>query len=288
MLRLEHVGRKLGDFELRDITFTIPDGYICGLIGENGAGKTTLLHLILGLYPAGTGLVEVDGHRLPQEERAVKDSMGFVLNEKVFTGGMTLAENADFYGKYYRNYERPLFDGLCGRFGLDGARRLRKLSKGEKLKFQFAFALSHHPKLLLLDEPTASFDPEFRQEFLEIITAFVADGARSVVLSTHVTEDLDRVADYVVFLKEGKLVFCKDRGEMENSYRMVSGTAEQISLLPRNRVIWKHLGEYVSRALVEYGKTPFYEKDLDLEVPSLEDIMYGYSKGGKNDDKTYH
>lgn len=284
MLCLEHVSRKLGKFELKDISFTIPKGYICGLVGPNGAGKTTLLHLILGLYRMDGGSIRVNGCELPQEEQAVKDYVGFVLNEDIFCGGMTLEENARFYGKYYSDYDSEGFLRYCGQFELAAGEKLGRLSKGEKLKFQFAFALSHHPKLLLLDEPTASFDPQFRGEFLKTITGFVADGEHSAVLATHVTEDLDRIADYVVFLNNGKLVLCKDREEIENSYRMVAGTAAQIRLLPSDLVIWKQTGEFVSKALVEYGKIPFYEKGLDLETPSIEEMMYGYIKGGRADE----
>lgn len=279
MLKVEHITKKLGRFKLEDISFEIPKGYICGLIGPNGAGKTTLLHLILGLYQAQEGQIWINGREVRQEERAVKEDIGYVLNEELFEQGSTLAQNGDRFGKYYSGYEKKVLEEYCSRFGLDMNKKLKAFSKGEKLKFQFAFALAHHPKLLILDEPTANFDPEFRQEFLEILSDFVSDGERSVVLATHVTEDLDRLADYITFLYGGKLIFHMSREEMEDSFRLVSGENYKVKLLPEKRLIYRETGKYSSKALVRHGKYSLYDRELSIDRPSIEDVMYYIVKG---------
>ncbi|MCM1162357.1 MAG: ABC transporter ATP-binding protein [Roseburia sp.] len=279
MLQVEHVSKKLGNFCLREISFHLPKGYIMGLIGLNGAGKTSLLSLMLGLYSMDEGKIFIDGLDIEAQEALAKDEIGFVLAEELFSGQLSLKANADLYGKYYSQYEKDLFLQYCQQFSLNPEKKLYKHSKGEKLKFQFAFALSHQPKLLVLDEPTANFDPEFRQHFFRILTGFIKDGEHSVILATHLTEDLDRIADYITFLNQGRLEFCMDRKELENSYRLVSGENYKINLLPKDSIICKEKGSYGTKALVKHSRWSDYDKELLVSVPAIEDIMYFILKG---------
>ena len=257
MLEIQGLEKKLEGFTLQDVNIKLPKGYIMGLIGENGAGKTTLLNLILGLYKPTKGQIIIDGMTYENQEKEIRNLLGYVLVDDVFSGEMKLIDQADMYGKYYENYDRTLFLDYCKRFELEEKKKYKKLSKGEKLKFQFAFALAHKPKLLILDEPTANFDPEFREEFLKIITEFVADGENSVLLATHMTEELDRIADYVTFLHKGKVKFSVDRSELEKKYRLVSGEDYKINLIKKERVIHKEKGKYATTALVEHTNHSF-------------------------------
>ena len=285
MLEIQGLEKKLEGFTLQDVNIELPKGYIMGLIGENGAGKTTLLNLILGLYKPTKGQIIIDGMTYENQEKEIRNLLGYVLVDDVFSGEMKLIEQADMYGKYYDNYDRTLFLEYCKRFELEEKKKYKKLSKGEKLKFQFAFALAHKPKLLILDEPTANFDPEFREEFLKIITEFVANGENSVLLATHMTEELDRFADYVTFLHKGNVKFSVERSELEKKYRLVSGEDYKINLIKKERVIHKEKGKYATTALVEHTNHSFYSPELDINVPSVEDIMYHMIKseqeGGK-------
>lgn len=282
MLCVEHVEKKLGNFHLTDISFQLPKGYIMGLIGPNGAGKTSLLYMMLGLYALDEGKITVNGLDTAKQEAAAKEQIGFVLTEELFCSQMSLKENANMYGKYYSEYEEELFLKYCSRFSLDFHKKLKKHSKGEKLKFQFAFALSHHPKLLILDEPTANFDPAFRDSFFKILTDFVRDGEHSVILATHLTKDLDRIADYVTFLNGGRLEFSMDKEKMADSYRLISGEDYKINLLPKEEMVYKEKGKYASKALVRKSKWSVYDKELQVDIPTIEDIMYFTLKGEKN------
>lgn len=274
MLEIQGLEKKLEGFTLQDVNIELPKGYIMGLIGENGAGKTTLLNLILGLYKPTKGQIIIDGMTYENQEKEIRNLLGYVLVDDVFSGEMKLIEQADMYGKYYDNYDRTLFLEYCKRFELEEKKKYKKLSKGEKLKFQFAFALAHKPKLLILDEPTANFDPEFREEFLKSITEFVANGENSVLLATHMTEELDRFADYITFLHKGNVKFSVERSELESKYRLVSGEDYKINLIKKERVIHKEKGKYATTALVEHTNHSFYSPELDINVPSVEDIMY--------------
>lgn len=281
MVKLEQVYKKLGTFSLEDINIELPKGYICGLIGPNGSGKTTLLHLIMGLYKSDEGAVTVFNKEFSENEAAIHDAMGVVLQERLFDNYMSLKENASYYGRFYSNYEEAYFLKLLERFELEPDRKYAKLSKGEELKFQFAFALAHHPKLLILDEPTGNFDPEFREEFLAALKEFIADGERSVILATHLTEDLDRMADYIIYLEKGKVLLSKDIEELRESYRLLSGEAYKIKLLPKENVIYMEQGEFGAKALIEHRRRFVYDKSLTVNYPTIEEVMYFMTKGRK-------
>ena len=237
MIQLDKVSKKLGIFELKDISFSLPAGYICGIAGRNGAGKTTLLHLLSGLYQPDSGAVMIFDSRYDTQEKQIHDSLGVVLNEDLMMKHLNLEKNGDYFGTYYSGYQKEQLLSYLKQFGLEKNRKFGKLSKGEKLKYQFAFALSCNPKLLLLDEPTANFDVEFRKDFLKLLQEFIADGQKSVVLATHLMEDIDRLADYLIYLEDGRSIFAGQMEDFREQYRIVSGEAYKIKLLDREDII---------------------------------------------------
>lgn len=279
MVLFEAVSKKLGTFELKDISFELPKGYILGIIGENGAGKTSLLNLLLGLYKKNGGEISILGMGYENEEKEIKNEIGFVLVEDLFNGELSLIQNGDVYGKYYEKYDRNTFLQYCQEFELDSRKKLKVLSKGEKLKFQFAFALAHDPKLLVLDEPTANFDPKFQKKFREIITKFVSDGEHSVILATHLTMDLDQIADYILFMKKGNVLFYLDKERLNEKYRLVCGEDYKINLLKKEKIVYKEKGQYSSKALIRHHRWNSYD-GLEVRIPTIEEIMYYIVKGG--------
>ncbi|MCM1256864.1 MAG: ABC transporter ATP-binding protein [Roseburia sp.] len=286
MVQLTDVKKRLGHFFLENITFTLPEGYIMGLIGQNGAGKSTILKILLGLYTPDGGEIRLFGTTYQENEKFIKNNIGYVLSEDgLFAREMTLLENARLYGKYYENYSESLFLSYALDFGLKENRKVKKLSKGEYLKFQFAFALAHQPKLLLLDEPTANFDPDFRQKFLHIITDYIKDGKKSVILATHLTEDLDQIADYITFVDAGSLLLSMDRENLNKHFRMVAGEEYKVKLLPRENIIYKETGEYGTKALVSHGRWSQYDNALLVTYPTVEELMYFTLKGKRYEKK---
>lgn len=281
LVELKEVNKRLGNFTLEEISLELPEGYICGLIGPNGAGKTSLLHLILGLYRPDSGEIIVDGKTYSEAEEEIHELIGTVLLDDLFEGTLTLHQNAEDYGRFYRNYSSAVLEQYLNRFGLEGNRRYKELSKGEKLKFQFAFALSHEPKLLILDEPTGNFDPSFREEFFTVLKEFIADGQKSVILSTHLTEDLDRMADYILYLEKGRPVFNGDIEELHDTYRLVVGEKYKIKLLRQEDVIHMEEGEFGTRALIRHRQRNLYDASLTVTIPTIEELMYFMTKRGK-------
>ena len=277
MLQVANVSKKLGTFQLQDMNFELPAGYIMGLIGPNGSGKTTLLHLLMGLYKADAGEITILGKHYEQDEHAIHEEIGVVLQERLFEDYRTLQENADYYGKYYVNYEAEQMKTYLEAFGLNPNRKYKGLSKGEELKFQFAFALAHKPKLLLLDEPTGNFDPEFREEFLKELKKFIADGEHSIILATHLTEDLDQLADYIVYLEKGEQLLAMDIETLHDTFRMVAGDIYKIRTLPEESVIHMEAGAYGAKALVRHRRR-FTYTGLTVTKPTIEELMYFITK----------
>lgn len=281
MLKLDHVSKKLGTFQLRDISIELPSGHIMGLVGENGAGKTTLIHILSGLYSKDQGEISFNGMEYDREEAQIKQEIGVVIHGGgVFDRQDTLIRNADYYGKFYHNYDAGLLRTLLEQFRLDGRKKYRHLSKGEALKFTMAFALSHKPKLLLLDEPTANFDKDFRKQFFDLLRDYTADGENSVILSTHITSDIDKVADYLLYLQKGCQLLYNDIEEIRRKYRIAAGEEYKIRLL-KDRVIHLETGEFGCKALVCNSKKPF-DPALKVWEPSIEELMYFMThKNGK-------
>ena len=278
MIKLSHISKYIGHFKLADISLGIPEGYIIGLIGANGCGKTSLLHILMGLYKAETGEMELLGMHYPEDEAKLHDAMGVVLQERMYEDYMTLQENADYYGRFYSNYEEAYFLKLIKSYGLDPKKKYKGLSKGEELKFQFAFALAHHPKLLLLDEPTGNFDPEFREEFLGALKNFIADGEHTVVLATHLTDDLDKIADYIIYMERGHILTAMDIEELRSRYRMIAGEDYRMKLLPKERVIHMEKGEFSTKALLRHRPIDSYDISYTVSIPTIEEFMYFVSK----------
>ena len=278
VIEVKQLSKKLGSFTLGEMSFELPMGYIIGLIGENGAGKTTLLHLLLGLYQPDSGQVNVLGENYADREADIRQEIGWVLQERLFADNDSLLENADVYGAYYENYDRELLMAYLEEFGLSPQKKYRKLSKGEELKFQFAFALSHKPRLLLLDEATGNFDPKFRERFLVYIKEFIKDGDWSVLLATHLTQELEQIADYILYMEKGRLLLNYDIETLRSRYRVVTGEDYKLKLLPKDKVICMEKGKLSTRALIRYRRHFTYDKELTLTVPTIEEIMYFITK----------
>ena len=259
MIKLEGVSKQLDKFSVKDISLTIPDGYITGLIGRNGAGKTTLFHLILGLYRPDAGSVTINGMQYDDSERVIREQLGVVLQERLFEADMTLEANAQLYGQYYPAYKAGVMQELLQEFELKGDQKYKTLSKGEELKFQFAFALAHEPKILLLDEPTGNFDPEFREIFWQKLQEFIADGSHSVVLATHLTDDLDRMADYLIYMDNGRIHLAEDIETIRENYRIIQGENYKLKRFQPDYVIALEEGPYGGKALVRHKKRFDYD-----------------------------
>lgn len=283
MIEFKNVSKAYDGFTLKDISFCLPKGYIMGLVGTNGAGKTTLLNLLMGVLKPSRGEVIIDGMNYNDNSCEIKDKIGFVLSENVFFNGISLIDNATIFGEYYSKYDRDDFLEWCQKLVIDHKKKYKQLSKGAKLKFWLAFALSHKPEILVLDEPVANFDPEFRKEFFQILADFISDGEHSIILATHLTEDLDKVADYLILLDQGEMLLNADRVQLEDGFRIIKGAEYKVNLLSDNILVNKESNSYGTTALVQHRPATTYDKELEVLIPNIEDLIYHLVKRrGKN------
>lgn len=283
MLQVNNLDKKLSgteNFHIDNVSLHIPGGYICGLIGENGAGKTTLIRILMGLYNT-SGDVVINGHDMRTDEAAAKDDLAVVFDEGFFQQDMSLEQIGIFYGELYSRFDMSTYLEYLKRFELDKKKRYKKLSKGMKTKAQFAFALSHDAKLFLLDEPTAGLDRHFRDEFLKICADLVSDGSRSILISSHITEDLDRIADYIAYMQEGKLLFVLPKDELCDRFRLVTGEDYKCNLISKDAVVYKEKSEYSTSALVINKKCFLIDRELEVHTPDIREFMHYFVKGGK-------
>ena len=279
MLRVEHL-ETVGD-----ISFYLPKGYICGLIGENGAGKTTLMRILMGLYNS-SGDIIIDGRKIRNEEDVVKDSLGLIIQDDFFDGKMSLEQIGSFYGELYTAFDMRLYLEYLERFMLDKTQKYKNLSKGMKIKAQFAFALPHDAKLFLFDEPTAGLDKDFREEFLEICADIVSDGERSIIISTNITEDIDRIADYILYMQDKKMLFYMQKEDLCNKFWIVTGEDYKCNLISKEAIVYKEKGTYSSSAMVVNSKRFLIDEVLEKKRPDIREFMYYLVKGGKRNAET--
>ncbi|WP_310604332.1 ABC transporter ATP-binding protein [Anaerosporobacter sp.] len=284
ILEVENVYKKLDKFSLENIDFKLEPGYIMGLIGQNGSGKTTLINTILGLYQKTTGDVRVCGHNLCMDESRAKGEIGFVLDENPFLEDISSLDNARIYAPYYKNFDMDMFLKYCSRFDVDPKRKLKKLSKGTIIKFQLAFALSHEARLLIMDEPASGLDPVFRRELTEIMYDAILNGEKSILFSTHLTEEIDMVADYVTLIHEGKQMLSTSKEELFESYRIIKGSEEKIQML-QSSVIGKKVTPYSVEAMVR-NEESILNRGCQIEIPTIADFMY-YFTADKKEVLTY-
>ncbi|XEC93704.1 ABC transporter ATP-binding protein [Paenibacillus tarimensis] len=275
--------KRNGGFDLNNLNFQIHSGYITGLIGPNGSGKTTLIRSIMNLLRPDRGEVLVFGQSYLDKEREIKRRIGFVYDEDFFYNHLTVSEMKKIIASFYPTWNESAFRKYLNDFGLPERRKIRELSKGMKMKFALAAALAHEPDLLIMDEPTSGLDPVFRREVLSILSEYIRDGTRSVLFSTHISTDLDRIADYIVYIRNGQLKFCGSKEELIDSYLLVKGPVEWLrSNHLKDKILGLQQNSLGFEGLV--AKESCFEDQfghqVSAEKPSLDDILV-YTQEGK-------
>jgi len=280
-LEINKLSKDYGDFRLRGVTFALPKGHIMGLIGPNGAGKTTIIKLILNLIRRDGGEIRIFGGDNLAREVEIKSRIGFVHDTPYFFEHLTLTTIARTVAPYYPGWDERLFARLLDEFDLPPKKRFVKLSRGMKMKFALAVALSHKADLLILDEPTSGLDPVFRRDLLGRLSAFIQDEGKAVLFSTHITSDLERIADFITFIREGEVVFSAPKDEILGAWAVVKGGPELLA--PDLRPIFKAVRkrEFVVQALAADAAETRRRLggSAVIEKATLEDIMFYLSKG---------
>ena len=269
----EYSGFRLGSLDL-----ALPAGSIMGLVGENGAGKSTTIKLIMNAIKRDAGSVSVLG--VDNQSRAfpdIKEDIGVVLDEAYYPEVLNSRDVGCVMAKTYRHWEPDTYENYLQRFGLPQDKAFRDYSRGMKMKLAIAVALSHQAKLLILDEATSGLDPMVRDEILDIFNEYTRQEDRSILLSSHIVSDLEKICDYIAFLHKGQLLLCEEKDRLLEEYALVRLSRERLADLPENSVVGVESDPYGVRALVRRDMVPH---DLPLEHTNLEDIILFLAKGG--------
>ena len=279
-IEIKGLCKSYGDFALKNINLTLPGGSILGLIGENGAGKTTTIKCILNLIHRDAGEITLLGYDNIREERLAKQDIGLVLDECFFPAALRPLDVGKTLAPAYREWDQKLFRDYLGKFGLPEKKLIKEFSRGMKMKLSLSAALAHRPKLLILDEATAGLDPVVRDEILDEFLGFIQDEDHAILMSSHITSDLEKVADYIAYIHQGEVVLSDAKDAILDSYGRVGCTAAQLEAIAPDDVLRVRKGSFGCEALVQ-DRAAFARKYpmLLVERTTLEDIMLFVGKG---------
>ena len=272
VLQVKEIHKQYPQFLLDKINFELPEGAIMGLIGENGAGKSTTMRIILGMAQADSGSVSIFGHEgVTEQDRA---QIGVVFDELPFNQTLFVSHLGKVMQGIYPNWDQQAYEEYLVRFRLPDKKELKDFSRGMKMKLSLAVAMSHHARLLILDEPTSGLDPVVRAEILDLFLEFISDGKRSILVSSHMTGDLERIADYITLIHQGKVLLSKNKDELIYGYGIARADRQTLAAVDSSLVEAIQDGPYGSQALIN-DRVRFEREypDILLDRLNLDEMM---------------
>lgn len=277
MLEVNNLCKEYETFAIKNISFHLPSGYIMGFIGANGAGKSTTLKSILHIVRPSGGKIFFEQSDMDEKELEIKQKIGFTLGAFDYYPAAKLKRIINAYKAFYPQWD----DGLCNlylkRFGLNEHKKVSELSAGMKVKFALTLALSHHATLFIFDEPTSGLDPVARDELLDLFQSIVEDGDKSILFSTHITSDLDKCADYILFIRNGEIIASDTKDDLIADHKLISGKSQDCTDDLKRRMIAYKEHSFGFKGLIRTDKLRS-EDMVQSEVPNLEDIMVYYNR----------
>ena len=282
-IHVEHLKKQYPGFALKDISFDVPEGSIVGFVGENGAGKTTTIKSILGIVPC-EGKVEILGMDARRQELEIKEQIGVVFDDNHFHEAFQLKQIDAVMKRMYRNWDSGLFARYAARMKLPQGKPVKEFSRGMRMKLSIAVAMAHHPKLLILDEATSGLDPIVREEILDLFLDFIQEEDHSIFFSSHITSDLDKIADYIIFLHDGEIVFQREKQELLDSSGILKCGQQVFEALPEQEILRYRKHDFGYEVLVNRLNPVFRaHPEWVVDPASIEDIMLFLVRGRKKD-----
>ena len=279
ILEVNDVSKSFAEFNLEDVSFSLPKGYIMGFVGPNGAGKTTTIKLILGIARKDKGEVKIFDSLTPANH-----DIGVVMDLPCWPDEWTLADTEQAFQPFYADWNSARYNECLKKFELSPTKKVNELSRGMSVKLQIAVALSHNAKLLILDEPTSGLDPVARDEVCEMLQEFVSDGEKSVLFSTHITSDLEKIADYITMILRGKIKFTGTKDELVEAYRRVTGGINDIGEGLQQKIIGYRSHRTGFEGLIVSSDKGLMPESVIIEEPSLDEIIIFMNKEAKKND----
>ncbi|KFM98541.1 ABC transporter ATP-binding protein [Bacillus clarus] len=282
VLEVKNLNKNYDNFSLKDVTFSLEQDCITGFIGTNGSGKTTTIKAILGLVLKDSGKINFLGKDMDKHERKSKNKIGIVLDEGYFYDELTLKEMKNVIAPSYTDWDESVFLAYIKKFNLHLGQKIATLSKGMRMKFAVALALSHHADLLIMDEPTSGLDPLVRSELMDILLNFMKEPGKSVFFSTHITSDLDKIADMIILIDNGKILVNEEKDVLVETHALVKGDNRLINEQTKKLFLNLNQTNYGFKGIThKIDDVRRLMPDILMERPTIEDIMLSYI-GGNN------
>lgn len=278
VLEINNITKDYKKFKIDNISFNLPRGYIMGFIGANGAGKTTTIKLILNMIKRDSGEIKVFGLDNIREEERIKEQIGVVFDECYYLEDWTLNDVEKAVSMFYKNWNSSIYEKYLKEFNLARDKKVKDLSRGMKMKLMIAVAFSHEAKLLILDEPTSGLDPVARDEFLDILRDYIEDEEKSVIFSSHITSDIEKIADYITYINNGKIIFTGEKDEFLEKYCIIKGGKEDITESQKKEIIGLRMHSTGFEGLIELKKAVGFSSKVIIEKASLDEIMIYMNK----------
>lgn len=279
LLEVTDLCKSFSDFRLDNISFSLPCGYIMGFIGPNGSGKTTVIKLILNMLDRDGGEIKIDGLDMLVNEKQVKQEIGAIFDTYCLCEDWNIADTEKALSPFFKKWDSKKYRQLITDFTLPEKLPVKRYSRGMQMKLMLACALSHDAKLLILDEPTTGLDPTARDELLTILADYISDGTKSVLFSTHITSDLERIADYVTYIQYGKMVYTGGKDEFIDSFRRVTGGHQELAVTQKEKIIGYRRTSTNFDGMIKACDMLSFE-NIQMEPLHIEDIMiYGNMEG---------
>ncbi len=274
---IKNLTKKYEGFEIKNLNLEIPKGYITGIVGKNGAGKTTILKSMIEMVIPDCGEVCVFGKNIKDNGVDLRNRIGVVLGSGNYYDNLTLKQNKNIFASFYAKWDERAFERYCKLFELPVNKKVEELSTGMRVKFTIALALSHNAELLLMDEPTAGLDPVVRDEILELLMEIMQDEQKSIIFSTHITSDLDKIADFIVLINNGKVKLNEAKDDLLERHAVIKGTVSKLNSQQRCALIGCTEHEFGFSGLTAQ-KEKFSAAQFTAERPTIEDIMLYYTR----------
>ncbi|MDR2899498.1 MAG: ABC transporter ATP-binding protein [Clostridiales bacterium] len=281
ILEIKGLTKDFGRFKLNNVSLTLPKGFIMGFIGPNGAGKTTTIKSMLGMLNYDSGEIYMLGRDARTDLSSIKQDIGIVMDDPYFHDEWTLANIQTALSPFYKNWDKSKFADYLYKFKLEPKMKFKELSKGMKTTLMLSVALCHDAKLLVLDEPSAGLDPVARNELMDMLIDFISDENRGVFFSSHITSDLEKVADYIIFIENGELVYTGSKDDLMEKYLIVKGGPNEFEFKNKKLIKGLEKGSTGFSGLILNSDKNKFNDNLLFESPNIEEIMIRIYKEGK-------